>query len=176
LTKGAEGPQWTKCFQILWILFIFVFWRNKRESVSTPGYNYWLSETTQWTIYVRSFWREVISFSPNNHPKMVLQSKVFRIIFLFWVVYFIFVFLKNKRERGSLKEGRRPHEPKVYRFSFYFGLFIFSLFFRRTREKGVSLKEGLRPPWTKGFADYLFILGCLFYLRFLEEQERKGFL
>ena len=25
------------------------------------------------------------------------------------------------------------------------------------------------------FTDSLFILGCLFYLRFLEEQERKGF-
>jgi hypothetical protein len=60
------------------------------------------------------------------------------------------------------------------RFSFYFGLFIFSSFFcKNKRERG--LNKGPKALMNQRFTDSLFILGCLFSLCFLQEQERKDF-
>jgi len=57
---------------------------------------------------------------------------------------------------------------------FLFWVLYFLFVFRRTERKGFE-QGAFGPHEPKGFSDSLFILGSLFSLRFLQEQERKDF-
>jgi hypothetical protein len=102
-------------------------------------------------------------------PKAPNEPKVLQILFYFGLFIFS-LFFGGTREKGAFA----PNEQKVFQILFLFWVVYFIFVFCKNKRERIYIKEGLRPHEPKGFADSLFILGCLFSLCFLREREGRS--